>query len=196
MSAIDQLLEKVLEANERSTQWHRAVDSEWERLKQKHNERAGHAYGFTQHLEEMSKQAMASVKGDPRLAVFAIFDEVGDAFVKLTSEERSLLIDFAADCSGLERMHRGYISKHAAERLKTTRDVLWLWRGLAIAALFQGGTDFRDLHLALADVWDATRAAGLDPELGFRQIAAFASTKTGRGGLNGSMQDFLKNYRR
>src|SRR5688500_8456555 len=108
MSAIDDPLEKLLKADELLGVWYRAMDKEWERLKEEHNKRAGNPFGFTAHIEEMSKQAIASVKEDPRPQVFPLLDEVADAFLKVTPEERTTLSDFFADCKSLERVHRGY----------------------------------------------------------------------------------------
>ena len=158
MSTTDPLLEKLLEANERLAGWYQAIDREWERLKQEYNARAGSPYGFTAHVTEMSQRAIASVKEDPKAAVFAILDEVADAFLTLPPEDRDIVNDFFADCRDLERAHRGYISAHAAARLRATSDVIWLWRGITIAGLAKGGTDCRDLILSLNDLWDAAKA--------------------------------------
>jgi hypothetical protein len=196
VSAIDPLLERVLQADERLRGWYQAIDREWERLKQEHNARAGNPYGFTAHIQEMGNQAVASVKDDPKPETFAFLDQVADEFLKLTPEDRAALSDFFADCRYLERFHRAYVSARAAERLRATRDVAWLWRGIVIAALGQGGTDFRDLHLALADLWDAGKSAGLDSVLAFAQVGSLATSKPGRGGLKGSIRDFLIQYRR
>ena len=196
MSDLDPWLEKVLAADERLAGWYRAMDQEWERLKQEHNARAGNPYGFTAHLEDMNRQAMASVQDDPRSDTFAFLDTLADEFLKLPPEDRAMLSDFFADCRHLERVHRGYVSAHAADRLRSTRDVVWLWRGVAIAALAQGGTDYRDLHLALADLWDSSKAAGLNPALAFAQIGSLANTKPGRGGLSTSIKEYLTSYRR
>ena len=103
--------------------------------------------------------------------------------------------DLFADARYLERVHRAYISVRAADQLRATGDAVWLRRGIALAALGQGGTDYRDLHVALADLWDAAEAAGLDPAPAFRQIGAFASSQTGRGGLPCRIQEFLMQYR-
>jgi hypothetical protein len=121
---------------------------------------------------------------------------VADAFLTLPPEDRDTVNDFFADCRDLERAHRGHISPHAAGQLRATRDAVWLRRGIVVAGLGKGGTDYRDLVLSLNDLWDAARAVGLDPGLAFRQIGGFVSAKPGKGGLNMSVREFLTQFRR
>jgi hypothetical protein len=192
---LDALLEELLEASEQVEAWYRDVDQAFERLKAEHNQRAGNPMGFTAHIPEMGRQAVASVPGDPTGVAYAVMDRAADHFLKSPPEDRKQLGDFFADCRGLERIHRGYVGARAVRHLRSSRDALWLWRGLAVAALAQGGTDFRDLHLALQDLWDAAESAGLDASLAFRQIGLLADAHAGRGGLR-SIQEYLVQFRR
>ncbi len=196
MSNFNGLLQKLLDANDTLAGWHQAVDREWNILQRYHIERTGNPLGYLPHLQEMAQQARMTVGNDPTNTIFLVFDELADAFLQAASDERTDLSDFFADCREVMRVQLGYIGGRAAEQLRATGAVVWLYRGVAVAALGQGGTDFRDLYLALNDLRAAAQAVGHDSRPVFNQVGTLVSTKPGHGGLDRSIGDFLIQFSR
>jgi hypothetical protein len=196
MSNLYLLLQKLLEANDLLARWHQAVDREWNILQQQHIKHTGDPLGYLPHLQEIAQQAHMIVGNDPTNTVFLVFDEVADAFLQVTPDERTDFSDFFADCRELMRIHLGYIGGRAVKGLRATGAVVWLYRGVAVAALGQGGTDIRELSLALNDLCIAAQAVGQDVRPVFNQVGTLASTKPGYGGLDGSIRDFLLQFTR
>lgn len=60
----------------------------------------------------------------------------------------------------------------AAERLQATKDTAWLEIGAAAAALLGGQLDYRDVLLALAELYVTAEEAGLDPDPVFEAVGS------------------------
>lgn len=76
-----------------------------------------------------------------------------------------------------------------ARRLRDTRDRTWLDVGLALAAIEGGYLDFRDLYVALGELWLAAEDVGISPGRPFGAAARMAGDE--RDGLNHSGRNLL-----
>jgi hypothetical protein len=61
------------------------------------------------------------------------------------------------------------------ERLHSSEDQEWLRFGLAAASIEDGGSDFRDILKALAELWVAAEKVGIDPKPHFQEIAKISN---------------------
>lgn len=72
-----------------------------------------------------------------------------------------------------------------AGRLRETRDRHWLEVGLALAAIEGGYLDFRDLYVALGELWLAAEDAGIRPQRHFTAAAKMAGEERDSSGRSG-----------
>ena len=221
MFDLDPLIQRLVAADSALALWHREVDIRWDALRDEHVQRTGSGLGFLPHLVEMAREARKDAGADPTHDVYAILDQAADTFLVAPEIQRQLLTEWVGACPDIERVHLGYIGR-AARFLRDTHPLsrnendpayrggvqaispvsisaaptesIWLSRGLVVAVLLEGGRDYRDLNVALSDLSGAAREAGLDPRENFRLVASLASPAKGRGGLNGSIREFLLRF--
>src|SRR5437763_12610434 len=67
-------------------------------------------------------------------------------------------------------------------QLRATRDRAWLTLGLAGASIENSRRDYRDLLLALAELYVAAEESGLDPQPEFARIATLSDGEKPAGG--------------
>lgn len=187
---INFIMNKLETANKILGPWYHAVDREWEKLKEEYIEVSGDSSGYLPYLKEMSEQARQKVGNNPTDTVYNIIDEVADTFLSGEFEERELLSEKFANSDEIERTHLGYIDRTRTMLLRT-KEALWFQRGLAVAAMGQGGRDFRDLYIALKELSDAGLKVGINISSEFKRIAKLSSDKKGKGGLKMSIKEYL-----
>ena len=73
----------------------------------------------------------------------------------------------------------------AAKRLRESRDRRWLDLGLTAAALEGGRIDFRDLYVALGELWLAAEKVRINPRKPFRAAAETAGEERDSFGRSG-----------
>jgi len=99
--------------------------------------------------------------------------ELCDAFRDLDNAGRAALRERAAQWRNLRNQFYGFIH-YAAARLRATRDGRWIDLALAAAAIDGGLSDWRDLYVALGELWLAAESVHINPRSRFEAAAAMA----------------------
>jgi hypothetical protein len=86
----------------------------------------------------------------------------------------------ASDKDGVLSALLGYIYT-SASRLQSSADGEWLRKGLAAASIENCSVDYRDVLLALAELYVAAEKVGIDPKPHFGAVAELSSSDTPQG---------------
>jgi hypothetical protein len=76
----------------------------------------------------------------------------------------------------------GYVYT-SASRLQSSADGEWLRKGLAAASIENCSVDYRDVLLALAELYAAAEKVGIDPKPHFAAVAELSSSDAPQGGM-------------
>src|SRR5262249_10569844 len=118
---------------------------------------------------------------DPYQELYGLFDQLCPDYLSASADERSAIRSAVSRRSGIVSMLVSYVHR-AATQLHAPPDREWLLRGLAAASIENCGQDYRDTFLALADLWVAAEAGGIDPQPAFAQVARLSDAARPRGG--------------
>lgn len=129
---------------------------------------------------------------DPIETIYAFLDQEYEAYLNATQEECDAIRASFNINRDFENLLLGYVYR-AAKKLRSTRDVKWLERGLVAASLENSGMDYRDTITSLGELYKA--AIGIDPDPYFQKTASLASRDKPRGGstpLNVLLESYTK----
>jgi hypothetical protein len=115
-----------------------------------------------------------------------VADVLCELFLESNSEEQLRLLN-----SSVAQAFDFAIIRQYIPRIKTKDDIEQLRRGLAATVLLDGRDDYRDILMALADLWVAAAQAGINPFPYFLEAAGKASSED-RG--MGSTRDELATF--
>jgi hypothetical protein len=132
-------------------------------------------------------------KYDPYQAIHALLDELCPAYLAASAEQRTAVRAAASDKNGVLSALLGYAYR-AARRIQSPEDREWLLRGLAAISIENCARDYRDVLLALAELYVSAEEAGIKPSSDFRAVSKLSSEEKPRGG-DTSMKKMLANFR-
>jgi hypothetical protein len=109
----------------------------------------------------------------PRDEVFALFDEICDAYARSDPSRCATIRGFVHE----REAHRliGEYLGYASRILKQGGRPEWLERGIAAASIDDQGRDYRDWLMSVGDLYLSARAARLDPSPVLKRIAALSN---------------------
>jgi hypothetical protein len=131
-------------------------------------------------------------KYDPYRPMYELFDQLGPAYLAASPRERAGIRGAVSIKRGVLSALLGYVYR-AADQLRDCGDREWLRRGLAAASIENCSVDYRDLLLALAELYVAAEEVGIKPRSEFKAVSALSSTKRPRGG-NTPVSDLLARF--
>jgi hypothetical protein len=131
---------------------------------------------------------------DPYQAIHAFLDELCPAYLEASAEERAAVRGAVSDKRGVLSALLGYAYR-AAQRIQSPADREWLRRGLAAISIENCARDYRDVLLALAELYVVAEEAGLRPRSEFTAVSKLSSRELPRGG-DTPMQGMLANFSR
>ena len=132
---------------------------------------------------------------DPNTEMYAVFDELTGLYLEVGSEDREHIRITVSDKDGLLSALVGYANR-SANHIKSLADRIWLKKGLAALSIEDCCKDFRDVLLALSELYLAAEDVGLYPMPEFKAIARLSSHLKPFGGdipmsrLMGGIQRF------
>ena len=132
-------------------------------------------------------------KYDPYQAIYELLDELCPAYVEASAEERAAVRAAVSEKGGVLSALLGYAYR-AARRIQSPEDREWLRRGLAAISIENCSKDYRDVLLALAELYVAAEQAGMKPGTDFRAMSRLSSDEKPRGG-SASVKEMLANFR-
>ena len=130
---------------------------------------------------------------DPYEAIYALLDELCPAYLAASAEQRAAVRAAASDKNGVLSALLGYAWR-AARRIQSPEDREWLRRGLAAISIENCARDYRDVLLALAELYVMAEEAGIKPSSDFRAVSRLSGEEKPRGG-DTSMKKMLANFR-
>jgi hypothetical protein len=133
-------------------------------------------------------------KCDPYQDMYDFFDELCPAYLDAASPQRAEIRAVVSDKAGLPSALLGYVYRSASQ-IQSASDGEWLRRGLAAASIENCARDFRDVVLALAELYVAAEEAGIDPKPAFKAVARLSSRDKPRGGTT-PVRQMLANFHR
>jgi hypothetical protein len=131
-------------------------------------------------------------KYDPILAIYALLDEICPAYLEASPEERASIRTAVSDKNGILSALLGYAYR-AASRIQSPADRQWLRQGLTAISIENCSRDYRDVLLALAELFIAAEEAGIQPRPEFNAVSRLSSAEKPQGG-NTSLQSILANF--
>jgi hypothetical protein len=120
-------------------------------------------------------------KGDPIQPIHNLLDELCPAYLSASPEEREQVRDAASDKNGVLSALLGYAYR-AASQLKSPDDKEWLLNGLAAISIENCGRDYRDVLLALAELYVKAEEVGIKPRSAFTTVSRLSSDEKPDGG--------------
>jgi hypothetical protein len=131
-------------------------------------------------------------KYDPYQAIHSLLDELCPAYLEASSEQRASVRSAVSDKNGVLSALLGYAYK-AARRIQSPADREWLRNGLAAISIENCAKDWRDVLLALAELYVAAEGAGIRPRSDFTAVSRLSSGEKPRGGST-SVREMLANF--
>jgi hypothetical protein len=153
--------------------------------------------GYTPADYERDVQAVRdkqSEKGDPYQEIYSLLDEICPAYISASSEDRAKVRAAVRDKNGVLSALLGYAYR-SAKRIHSPDDKACLIKGLAAISIENCSRDYRDVLLALAELYVAAEEAGIKPRADFKAVSQLSSRKKPDGG-DTSMQAMLAGFHR
>jgi hypothetical protein len=155
--------------------------------------RDGYTYAdYERDVQRVREQQRA--KYDPYQEICEFLDQLCPAYLSATDEQRTEIRAAVSDKNGVLSALLGYVYR-AAERIQSPADRDWLRWGLAAVSIENCRKDYRDVLLALAELYVAAERAGLAPQPDFRAVSRLSSRETPRGGTT-PVRGILANFHR
>ena len=111
---------------------------------------------------------------DPYAEADELLDGLCPAYLAATESQRQASRAAVANKRGVLSALLRYIGR-AAQHLRAAGNREWLLRGLAAASIDDGRPDWRDLLLALAELYVAAEQTGIDPQPAFAAVGALSN---------------------
>lgn len=143
-------------------------------------------------LQDLGEKVSA-VEPEEYHALHGLLDQVCDHYLECGPEEREALrLSLGMRRDVLQEMlnHIGWAASHVA----SPQDHLRVLRGLAAASLQDHRLDFRDVYIALGDLYLTAVKVGIDASQCFQDVAAMSNAQPGRMAHLGAMRDFLGKF--
>ena len=128
-----------------------------------------------------SVRAAQQAKDDPYAEMYALLDLLCPRYLAAPAAERAAIRGAVGGRVGMLSALLGYIHR-AARQIHSPADEHWLIHGLAAASIENCHRDFRDVLLALAELYVAAEAGGMDPKPAFARVAALSDSDKPAGG--------------
>jgi hypothetical protein len=145
---------------------------------------------FDRDVKAVKEQQRA--KYDPYQAIYRLLDELCPAYLESSSEQRAGVRAAVSDKNGVLSALLGYVYR-AARRIQSPQDREWLRKGLAAISIENCARDWRDVLLALAELYVAAEGAGIRPRSDFTAVSRLSSGDKPEYGST-STREILANF--
>jgi len=194
MMEVKEFQNKVMNYAEQYRDWKKPIDEFRKKFREAHN--IGWSDYKGSKKVDMAVQEFTETyleqNPDPTETIYTFLDQEYEAYLNGTQEECDAIRASFSINRDFENLLLGYVYR-AAKKLRSTRDVSWLERGLVAASLENSGMDYRDTITSLGELYKAS--AGIDPNPYFQKAASLASRDKPRGGST-PLSDLLESYTR
>ena len=141
-----------------------------------------HGYTHDDYEREVKQtREQQRARYDPYQAIYDLLDQLCPAYLDATPDQRAEIRAAVSEQDGVLSALLGYVYR-AAKRIQSPADREWVRKGLAAVSIENCRKDYRDVLLALAELYVAAERAGLDPKPDFKAVARLSSREKPRGG--------------
>ncbi|MBN1995002.1 MAG: hypothetical protein JW953_20070 [Anaerolineae bacterium] len=187
---VSSLIEQLAALEKRYQVWVKPINQVIQECSYKVNRNSYTLADFQRDVDKIRAKQQATA--DLYQEMYALLDELCPAYLEATPAEREKIRAAASDKDGLLSALLGYVYK-SARQIRCPADREWLRRGLAAVSIENCRKDYRDVLLALAELYVLAEAAGLNPKPDFRAIAKISSRQSPTGGST-SVANMLANF--
>ena len=187
---LNALIQQLDELEERYQEWVEPINQVIRECSFKVNRDGYTPADFDRDVQAIREQQRA--KDDPYQAIYELLDELCPAYLEASTGQRAAVRAAVSDKSGVLSALLGYVYR-AAKRIQSPADREWLRRGLAAVSIENCAKDYRDVLLALAELYVVSEEAGIKPRSDFKAVSRLSSDEKPRGG-SGSVRKMLANF--
>ena len=174
-----EVIEQLNQLEERYQEWVKPINQVIRECSYKVN-RDGYTPGdFERDVRQIKEKQLA--KYNPYQEIYELLDRLCPAYLDATPEQRAEIRAAASDKDGVLSGLLGYVYR-AAERIRSESGREWLRRGLAAVSIENCRKDYRDVLLALAELYVAAEEMGINPRSDFKAVSRISSREKPRGG--------------
>jgi len=180
---VKEFQEKIRGYAEQYRDWKRPIIEFHEKFREEH-----HIGYFDKEGSKILEQAVQEFSEkyqiqNPDLTemIHSFLDQEYEAYLNATQEECDAIRASITDNREFENLLLSYVYD-VAKKLRSTKDVKWLERGLVAASLENSGMDYRDTIMCLRELYQVATLVGVDPNPYFEKTAGLASREKPRGG--------------
>lgn len=187
---LDELIQALEELEERYQAWVEPINQVIRESSFKVNREGYTAADYERDVKAIREKQRAEY--DPYQAIHEVLDELCPAYLAASGEQRATVRAAVSEKAGVLSALLGYAYR-AAKRIQSPADREWLRRGLAAISIENCSKDYRDVLLALAELYVAAEEAGMRPGREFKAISRLSSGEKPSGGST-SVQEMLANF--
>ncbi len=101
-------------------------------------------------------------------------DRLCEVYLSATPPQQKLIRALFSEDALFHRVFDSY-TQRVYEKMQSTKEVRWLYNGLVVHSLEDNRVDWRDVLVALSDLWLHAEKSGINPSSIFREVAAMSS---------------------
>jgi hypothetical protein len=135
---------------------------------------------FERGLNEIREKQRS--KYDPCQEMHKLLLQLCPIYLEASPQQRAEIRIAVSDKNGILGALLGYVYT-SAKQVRSDPDKKWLRWGLAAVSIENCSQDYRDVLLALAELYVAAEEVGFDPKPDFKAVSKLSSRETPRGGL-------------
>jgi hypothetical protein len=188
---LDELIQRLDEVEKQYQEWVEPINRVTRECLYKVNRDGYTAADYERDVRAVEERQRA--KYDPYQVIYRLLDEMCPAYLEASSEQRAAVRAAMSDKGGVLSALLGYAYR-AARRIQSPADREWLRKGLAAISIEDCSRDYRDVLLALAELYVTAEEAGVKPGSDFKAVSRLSSGEKPRGG-DTSVQEMLANFR-
>lgn len=174
------------------SQWNERVDAEFRR---RFDFNRARTHDFESELGEATAAARERAGPSPLADVYALFDDVCATYLDADEHERAAIRAAIASHEAFAPRTTWYIGRNR-ELLAGSGEERWLEWGVAAPSVTNCRPDYRDVFVALGDLYVTAHGVGFDAGPVFRRVAALSDTSVTVDFSGSTVRDFFAGFER
>jgi hypothetical protein len=184
------LIEQLDKLEERFQEWVEPINRAIRECSFKVNRDGYTQADFDRDVGAVKEKQLA--KYDPYQEIHRTLDDLCPVYLEASDLERASIRDAVSDKGGILSALLGY-AYSAARRIQSPEDREWMLRGLAAISIENCSKDWRDVLLAMAELYVVAEEAGIKPRADFTAVSKLSSDDKPTGG-DKSLQKIMAGF--
>lgn len=187
---LNKLQERLNNWERRYKEWAKPINQALKELGYRVNRDGYTAADYDRDISQIQKQQLA--KYNPFEEMNQLLDELCPYYLNAPDQQRQQIRELTSGITGITSTLLGYAYR-MVQRIQSPADEQALLHGLAAVSIENCQVDFRDVLLALAELYVTAERAGINPRSPFAQVAKLSSGSASQGGPS-SVRSMLANF--